>query len=144
VTALDALTKTFLLDFPAEPGAPTETLAQLISISGVTLPADYLNVLAEMNGGEGFVGRNYLVLWKAEELVQFNIEYELDKYAPGLLLFGSNGGGEGFGFDTRSGDYEIVMVPLIGMELKYAHYLADSFLQFLDVVPSNDSLPMPA
>jgi hypothetical protein len=72
------------------------------------------------------------------------VNLTIPKYAPGLLLFGTNGGGEGFGFDSRSGDYEIVMVPFIGMELKYAHYLADSFSQFLEVLSSNDSLPMPA
>jgi hypothetical protein len=114
------------LDPPAEP----EIVERLSSDLGVTLPRDYLDFLRQHNGGEGFVGENYVVFWKAEELADFNREYEVEKYAPGILMFGSDGGGEGYGFDTQSKAMPIVRVPFIGMERRYATPVANDFPGF--------------
>jgi len=83
------------------------------------------------NGGEGFIGENHLILWAAEELAQFNNEYEAQDYAPGLVLFGSDGGGEGYAFDARTIPAPIVQVPFIGMDLMYARQMAGSFSEFV-------------
>ena len=111
------------LDPPADSGV----VEGLYSNLGVTLPGDYLDFLRQHNGGEGFIEDNYIVFWKAEELADFNREYEVEKYAPGILLFGSDGGGEGYGFDTQSAAMPIVRVPFIGMERRYATPIAKDF-----------------
>jgi hypothetical protein len=103
-------------DPPTDPGVVEELSSSL----GVALPSDYLDFLRHHNGGEGFIGDNYIVFWKAEDLADFNREYEVEKYAPGILLFGSDGGGEGYGFDAQSVAMPIVRVPFIGMERRYA------------------------
>lgn len=95
------------------------------------LPVEYRAFLLKANGGEGFVGDNYLILWGVEELAQFNQEYQVEEYAPGLILFGSDGGGEGFAFDTRLNPPVIVQIPFIGMELKYAKPIASGFDLFV-------------
>jgi hypothetical protein len=97
-----------------------------------TLPEDYLGFIRTSDGGEGFIGRNYLILWKIGELKQFNLEYEVDQYASGLLLFGSNGGGVGYAFDTRDGLMRIVRVPFVGMDLRYARPVAETFSTMLE------------
>lgn len=130
--------KQLLDDVTLEPGASAESLKHLKAIEGVDLPDDYRSFLADSNGGEGFIGSEYLILWKAEELEQFNRAYEVETYAPGLFLFGSNGGGEGFGFDTRSTPYQVVQVPFIGMDLKHATQVADSFLDLLEKMSRSD------
>lgn len=130
--------KQLLDDFALEPSASAESLRLLESLKGVDLPNDFRAFLAEANGGEGFVGSEYLILWKAEELEKFNREYEVETYAPGLFLFGSNGGGEGFGFDTRSAPYKVVQVPFIGMDIEYASHVADSFLDLLEKMSRSD------
>lgn len=132
---MDKTIETLLGNFSFEGRAPNEALAHL---AGLGLPDDFLSVFSELNGGEGFVGGEYLILWKAEELVPFNREYETDKYAPGIFLFGSNGGGEGFGFDTRSKPYKVVEIPFIGMDLKYATPVADSFTHLLERMKVSD------
>lgn len=114
-------------DWFLNPGASEEALEKAGATAGRPLPLDYLQFLRRHNGGEGFVGEGYLILWKAEELDAFNREYEVNDYAPGLFLFGSNGGGEGFAFDTRYADMPIVRVPFIGMDLQYATPVADGF-----------------
>jgi len=96
------------------------------------LPDDYLAFLKTSNGGEGFVGNNYVMLWKIDELSSMNRSYETEVNAPGLLLFGSNGGGEAYGFDTRELQWPVVCVPFVGMQWKDARQIGRSFLDFLE------------
>jgi len=58
---------------------------------GRKLPATYGQFLAVHDGGEGFVGENYLILWSIVELASANRDYQVEEWVPGLLLFGSNG-----------------------------------------------------
>jgi hypothetical protein len=111
------------LDAPADVGVIDGLSASL----RVALPSDYLDFLRQHNGGEGFIGGNYIIFWKAEELAEFNRGYEVEKYAPDILLFGSNGGGEGYGFDIQSAAMPIVRIPFIGMERRYAIPVAKDF-----------------
>jgi hypothetical protein len=111
------------LDLPADPTVVDGLCEQL----GVALPADYLDFLRLHNGGEGFIGRMYIILWKAEELRDFNREYEVEQYAPGIVLIGSSGGGESYGYDTQSAAMPIVQVPFIGMAREYLEPIAKDF-----------------
>jgi hypothetical protein len=97
-----------------------------------SLPDDYIEFLAYCNGGEGFIGENsYVIFWTVEELPEMNEAYEVSKYAKELFLFGSDGGGEAYGFDTRSSPATIVQVPFVGMDTSLAQYIADDFSSFL-------------
>jgi SMI1 / KNR4 family (SUKH-1) len=81
---------------------------------GLKLPDDYLAFLETSNGGEGFVANSYVMLWKVKELSSMNRSYETEIYAPDLLIFGSDGGGEAYRFDTRELPWRIVRVPFVG------------------------------
>lgn len=124
-------TNEVLIDWQLNPAASDAAILEAGSTCDDRLPLDYVEFLQKQDGGEGFIGENYLILWKAEELAVFNREYEVDKYAPGLLLFGSNGGGEGYAFDKRQQPMSVVRVPFIGMDLRYARPVADSFISLL-------------
>lgn len=87
---------------------------------GVALPESYIEFLKKHDGGEGFIGDSYIIFWKAEELIDFNREYEVEIYAPGIFLFASNGGREGYGFDTEDTAMPVVRIPFIGMDRQYA------------------------
>jgi hypothetical protein len=90
--------------FKANPPGSSSLIAQSQARLSFTLPLDYVQFLHRMNGGEGFLGEHaYVALWRVEELRERNAGYEVAEFAPGLFLFGSNGGGEAFAFDTRSG-----------------------------------------
>ncbi|QDU90910.1 SMI1 / KNR4 family protein [Pirellulimonas nuda] len=106
---------------------------------GVTLPQDYRSFLLGRGGGEGFLGEQYLILWNADQIVPYNADYEAETYAPGLLIFGSSGGGEGFAFDLRKQCNDIVAVPFIGMSLKDAKSIAPSFTDFLEKLSQPDA-----
>jgi hypothetical protein len=122
-----------LSEFASNEKATNEAIAHLGALYPA-LPETYMSFLMDKNGGEGFVGDDYVILWRADEIERFNREYEVSIYAPTLLLFGSNGGGEAYAFDTREGSWSVVRVPFIGMDLKYAVPLARSFTEFLEVL----------
>ncbi|MHC1665610.1 SMI1/KNR4 family protein [Stenotrophomonas geniculata] len=132
------------LNGPAEMSA----IADLSARVGVALPESYLEFLRAHNGGEGFIGDNYIVFWKAEEVVDFNREYEVESYAPGIFLFASDGGGEGFGFDTLDAAMPVVRIPFIGMERQYAlpvaRDLPDLFARLLADRPEDEHEINPA
>jgi len=96
------------------------------------LPSDFKELLKISNGGEGNIGNQYLIIWAIEELAAYNEQYEVAKYAPGLLVFGSNGGGEAYAFDYRIGSCSgVVKIPFVGMTLQYAEDFAPNFIDFL-------------
>lgn len=117
--------------------APESAIREFQSHTDVQVPADYLNFLRKNNGGEGFVGRDarnkaYVILWTVEELIELNRAYQVDQYAPGLFLFGSDGGGEAFAFDMRTPEKVIVKVPFVGMAVEEAVVMGGNFLEFLN------------
>ena len=89
----------------------------------------------QTNGGEGFVGDDsYLMLWKVEELQQFNRDYEVAKYLDNVLLIGSSGGGDAYGFDVARVPWRVIRVPFVGMEPRLVELVAPTFSEFLEVL----------
>jgi len=121
-----------LAKFNGNPPSDAAAIRRFETASGFRLPDGYAEFLQQTNGGEGFVGNAYLILWRVEELLEMNKAYQVAEYAPGLFLFGSDGGGEAFAFDTRSDAKPIVTVPFVGMELKLARPVASDFQAFLE------------
>jgi hypothetical protein len=118
--------------FNGNPPANASLIQQLETEASLRLSEVYANFLQEVDGGEGFIGSAYLMLWRAGELLEMNKTYQVSEYAPGLFLLGSDGGGEAFAFDTRSETKPIVSVPFVGMELKAARPVASNFTAFLE------------
>ena len=66
-----------------------------------------------------------------EEIVELNETYRVEDFAPGLVLFGSDGGDTGYAFDRRAEPVRIVSVPLVGMTLSEAEECGSNFTEFL-------------
>ena len=81
----------------APEGASAERLDQL------PLPPDVRAFLEKHDGARGTVGarKRPLVLWSAEQIAREADEQEVTRATPGLILFGSDGGAEGYGFLPR-------------------------------------------
>ncbi|WP_259398313.1 SMI1/KNR4 family protein [Pseudoalteromonas sp. SG44-17] len=77
--------------------------------------------------GELSVEPEYYILWRPEELEEFNRDYQLSEYAPGFITFGGNGGGELF-VVNESG--EVFYIPAIGMAPDTAIKISDNLQQF--------------
>jgi SMI1/KNR4 family protein SUKH-1 len=81
--------------FKANPPASLNSVARCQADLGFPLPDDCVQFLQQMNGGEGFVGKHYLMAWPIEELIPGNKQCVVDHAVGVLLLFGSDGGGGG-------------------------------------------------
>jgi hypothetical protein len=98
---------------------------------GVTFPNDYIEFISYSNGAEGSIGENYLILWAIEDIIELNEAYDVNDFAGGLVLFGSDGGDTAFAFDTRKNETQIVTVPFIGMDLSEITTCSNTFNGFL-------------
>jgi len=107
--------KSFLSEFNSnEPCQDIKShIEKIEEIFNIKLPEDYISFMEQRNGGEGFVGENYLGIYQIEEIIKANEDYEVEKYIPGLLLIGSNLGGEAFALDFRIGKTNYIMIPFM-------------------------------
>ena len=77
--------------------------------------------------GELSVEPEWYVLWQPEEVEEINKDYELSKYAPGFISFGSNGGGE---LLVTNHEGEVFYMPTIGMSPDAAIKIAGGLQEF--------------
>jgi hypothetical protein len=124
------------------PNAPATARAIKRCQAGLkfTLPVDYVQFLQRVNGGEGFIGKWYVILHRVEELLELNANYHFDDFVSWFFFFGSDGGGEGFAFDLRVSALPITAIPFIGMEPDNALTLGSNFNSFLKSLHRLDSL----
>ncbi|MCA9314898.1 MAG: SMI1/KNR4 family protein [Planctomycetes bacterium] len=119
---------------PASPAAIAEAERDL----GVRLPHGYRDLLLRFNGLEGFVGPEscYLVLHPIEFVGSHQYEPNI---VPGLIVVGSDGGGEAFGFlQEESGGSLFARVPFIGDGLASMDRLATTFEGFIERIRLGD------
>ena len=118
--------------FNFQPGASDESIHAAETELRLKLPEEYVLFLKNGNGGEGLIGKSYAILWNVSELASLNESYQSHKWAPGILIFGSDGGDEAFGFDTRNPNWPIVQIPFIGMSWSDARPMGQTFNQFVE------------
>jgi hypothetical protein len=119
----------------ATQGASDDTLDVAAAELGIELPSDYRTMMSKVNGGEAEFGESWIVMWRAQELVERNADYKVQEFAPGFTFFGSNGAGEAYAWDwrpTRQAHY--VVLPFITPEPDAAVPCGDSLEEFLATV----------
>lgn len=121
----------YFKDHKRHPGANETRAREICAALHLTPPDDYLSALAFTDGAEGFIGESYLRFYCIAWLRDLNPAYQVEKFAPGLVIFATNGGGDAYAFDTRSEPHPIVRVPLIPLDYQYVEPLATDFSGFL-------------
>lgn len=94
------------------------------------LPKDYINFMKTCNGGEGFVGEEYLILFRLEELEGINKDYKIEEFDKDIILIGSNGASEAIGLDLRNNNFKYILIPFL-FEYEAIIELSDSFNGFI-------------
>lgn len=113
----------------------SEEIARFEKTAGISLPLEYVEFLKLSNGAEGFLGPDaYVILWELGEILNLNHAYKVVEYAPNLLLFGSSGGGDAYGFDTSTETMQVLAVPFVHMSLDDARVIAPTFGAFLEAL----------
>lgn len=114
-------------------GATEDLIVTVHEELDTILPHDYLEFMRCSNGAEGPIGSTgYLVLWSLEEVITLNQSLEVHKYAPGLILFGSDGGGEAYAFTMSASPRRFVRIPFIPLDLEEARECGKTFAEFLE------------
>jgi hypothetical protein len=129
---LDAL----LRDVKMRPAFPPDEVEELftdfIAEVGSIPHQDYLAFMRHHNGCDGPVGREgNISIWPLEKVIWGTEQYGAPQFAPGLLLFGSDGGNEAYAFDRQDPRWPIVSVPLVGMSRKEMKFVAPTFSEFI-------------
>lgn len=120
-----------LAQFNRNPGATDAAIGDCESALSVELPSDFKRFLKLSNGGEGPIGTSsYLQLWRVEQIPSRNDDYGVAEFAPGIVIFGSDGGSEAYAFDYRRSEAQVISIPF-HLELQYARCLSRTFDGFL-------------
>ncbi len=117
--------------FQPNPPASEQAVSDLIAALAKPLPSSFVAFFKRANGGEGFVGRRYVQLWRAEDLIERNKGYRVAEFAPDFFLIGSDGGGEAYAFDLSSLDSAVLEIPFIPLDHRESRRIADSFDSFI-------------
>lgn len=122
------------------PPAEESLIQQIETKIGVSFPADYRDFLLTSNGAEGSLGSaSYIQLWRVQDIPELNSIAKASEFAPGLVLFGSDGGSMSYAFDTRTPEnIQYVELPDIPMTLTLVKVLGQTFLQFLEDLQSRE------
>lgn len=114
-----------------KPPADNDAITELREFSKGLLPQSYYDFLVESNGGEGEIPFDpyYVGLFAAEEVIDYNRKCE---FVPaGLIVIGTNGGGELIVFDTRKPGPYVSSVPAIGCEYAMLMLITPTFEELL-------------
>ncbi|HEY4883378.1 MAG TPA: SMI1/KNR4 family protein [Myxococcales bacterium] len=98
------------------------------------LPSDLRAFLERHDGGRGKVGSRPLILWSAEQIGREAQSQEVSLSTPGLLLFGTDGGAEGYGYLGRLRQRRYGRIPLIAAGAHEFEGLADSLDDLLQAL----------
>ena len=115
--------------------ASEDSIRELEEEIGVHLPVSYVDLLKFSNGVERSVGEDaYIVFWPVEDVAQNNKDYKTEEFIPGLLLIGSDGGGEAIGIDLREkteslGSY--YQIPFITLDWGNASKLGETITELV-------------
>jgi cell wall assembly regulator SMI1 len=113
------------------PPATKEMIASVSKVLGLQFPKEYEQLLLIANGASGFLAADgrYLLVYPIEKLPELNKGYLFSELCPHLVLFGSDGGANGFSFDTREQAMPVAMSDFVCPD--EARVVATSFAEFL-------------
>ncbi|TDO68885.1 SMI1/KNR4 family protein SUKH-1 [Flavobacterium chryseum] len=94
------------------------------------LPEGFLDFFKEADGAEISTDEKYVILWALTEMIQLNVDYNVEEYAPEFFIFGSDGGDTAFAIEKNTGD--IYEMPFIGMSKEESIFVNKSFSDFID------------
>ena len=112
-----------------------ESEAKIQSIEkyfGIKLPNDYAYFLQKYSTFEDFVNVEYVKLWSAEELIEFNKGYEIQKYMPNTIGIGSNGNAEIIAMEFKQTDNGQIVLTPIDLDAEYSIDIGKDFTEFLN------------
>ena len=113
--------------------------APVAQLDALPLPADVRGFLEKHDGGRGAVGprKRPLILWSAEQIARELEEQEITRATPGLILFATDGGAEGYGYLTRLQRGRYGRISLMAAGAHEFESLGDSFDELITALAAD-------
>jgi hypothetical protein len=114
-------------------GVSDERIAQVEQEMDCKLPRDVKELLREHDGGEGTIGprKRPIELWSIERVRNECEAQEVTRAVPGLVLFASDGGSEGYGWFPRLKRNNYGRISLLAAGAHEFESLGDSLQELL-------------
>ena len=128
------LREAYPLSFYLPPRFLSSPPAHSVTSGELRLPNELCELYKQANGGEGFYGEQYVRIYPVEQLAELNEAFGTSDFAPGLTIFGSNGGGEAYAYRSTESGYEYLQLPFIPMVKSNAIVLAQTLKGALNVL----------
>ncbi len=94
-------------------GAPRGVIASAEVALGSKFPPSLAAFIERADGAEGWVAGEYLAMWPVAQIPDLNTRARIADFAPSLVAFATDGGGEGYFFDRATGAF--IKSPMIGL-----------------------------
>jgi hypothetical protein len=131
-TELDSLLPEVKMRAPLPLGEVDEVFTDFIAEVGPMPHKDYLAFMRAHNGCDGPVGKEGVIsIWPLEDVVSGTEGYNVEEFAPGLLLFAGDGGGTGYAFDRQDPRWPVVEVELVSISRDEMKFVAPTFSEFI-------------
>jgi SMI1 / KNR4 family (SUKH-1) len=85
-----------------QPGAKLDDIRRIEATLGITLPADYVELITWSNGGDFIWGERYFRLRPVEAVVSRTFAIDVPVYMPGTVVIGDDAGEIIYLYDYRS------------------------------------------
>lgn len=105
--------------------------AKAEDLDALALPKDLRTFLEQHNGGLGMLGNRPLDLWSAAQIAKEAQSQDVSLAIPGLLLFGTDGGAEGYGHLARLSKNNYGRISLLAAGVHEFEGIANTFDDFL-------------
>ncbi|WP_312075217.1 SMI1/KNR4 family protein [Chryseobacterium sp.] len=104
------------------------------------LPLDYKNYAIQYCENENLIGQEYVRLWSIENLLEWNLDFQIFEFLPKTIAIGDNGNGEFIGIEfIEDYRYEIILSTYIDLDPEYNIQIGHSFTDFLERLDSGKS-----
>lgn len=110
----------------------TSEIQMFLSAINFKLPIGFLDFFKDTDGAEIIGESEYCDLWRLTDMIQLNKDYEVDEYANGFFIFGSDGGDTAYCIEKSTGF--IFDMPFIGMATEEATFKFENFNELLESV----------
>ena len=118
-------------------GANEAEIAEVERTLGSPLTPEHRQLLMQENGAERWYSDIFVMIYDTNGVTAVNQEIERH---PGFVAFGSDGGGELLGLDTRRTPAPVVMINVASGGWSEAVFQADSLGAFFDQLASGQGL----
>lgn len=120
-------------NWPSRTEERKTSLKEIEEMIGFNLPYDYNMFIQKYFGYEEFIGKEYVRLWDADELMEQNLGYDIIANLPMTIGIGGNGASECIAIEMKSkNNYRIVLTPFIDLDKQNHIEIGSSFTDFLE------------